>query len=127
MNSFFSFNNKKITYDENNIAIKVSKKHKGDYKNLSLNSLSSGEKQIISLFTRLLLKDTNEDIKYWIIIDEPELSLSIEWQKILLPSILKTNKCEFLLATTHSPFIFSNDLKTHTSDLSLEMKESDSE
>lgn len=127
LNHFFSFNNKKIIYDENSIAIRVSKKYQGEYKLLSLSNLSSGEKQIISLFTQLLLKDTNEDIKYWIIIDEPELSLSIEWQKILLPNILKTNKCEFLFATTHSPFIFSNDLKNYTSDLSLEMKESNNE
>lgn len=127
LNQFFSFNNKKIIYDESSISIRVSKKYQGEYKVLSLNNLSSGEKQIISLFTRLLLKDTNEEIKYWVIIDEPELSLSIEWQKILLPNILKTNKCEFLFATTHSPFIFSNNLKNYTSDLSLEMKESNNE
>ncbi|WP_060466088.1 MULTISPECIES: AAA family ATPase [unclassified Acinetobacter] len=126
-NEFFNFNNKKIIYDENNVDIKILKKYKKEYKTIELNNLSSGEKQIISLFTRLLLKETSEEVKYWIIIDEPELSLSIEWQKILLPNILKTDRCEFLFATTHSPFIFSNDLKINTADLSLEMKESNND
>lgn len=126
-NEFFKFNHKKIIYDENNVDIKILKKYKNEYKTIELNNLSSGEKQIISLFTRLLLKETNQEVKYWVIIDEPELSLSIEWQKILLPNILKTDRCEFLFATTHSPFIFSNDLKLNTADLSLEMKESNND
>jgi len=29
---------------------------------------------------------------------------------MLLPDILKSNKCIFLLAATHSPFIYENEL-----------------
>ena len=45
-----------------------------------------------------------------ILFDEPELSLSMLWQKQLLPDILHSNKCSFLMAVTHSPFIFDNEL-----------------
>ncbi len=100
-------------------------------KELSFNVFSSGEKQIVSLFAKLYLLPLNDldwsnesklldnltNKKFWIIFDEPELSLSVEWQKNLLPDILDSNRCDFLFVTTHSPFIFKNDLKFSTSDI----------
>ena len=71
-------------------------------KEIKLNELSSGEKQIISLFAYLYLTDEN----YFIIFDEPELSISIFWQKTLLSDIENSNKTEGLLVATHSPYIF---------------------
>ena len=41
----------------------------------------------------------------------------MEWQKTLLPDIINSGKCQFLLATTHSPFIFDNELEEITVDL----------
>jgi hypothetical protein len=73
--------------------------------------LSSGEKQIISLFSKLYLETERPCV---LIIDEPELSVSIEWQRTLLPDILKSQKCRLLIAATHSPFIFDNDLNIYT-------------
>lgn len=75
---------------------------------LGPDSLSSGEKQIASLFTHILLSGSAS--KYLVIIDEPELSISVEWQKIFLPHILATGLCEGLVAVTHSPFMFENSL-----------------
>lgn len=80
---------------------------------VELKDLSSGEKQIISLFTHLVLSDKD----YFIIIDEPELSLSVPWQEKLLNDILGLNKCRGLLAVTHSPFIFQNNLRRYTHSL----------
>ncbi|NYT66895.1 AAA family ATPase [Alcaligenaceae bacterium] len=74
---------------------------------LPFGSLSSGEKQIISIFSRLLLEGKK---RHLILIDEPELSLSIEWQRRFLPDILKANSCAQLIAITHSPFVFENEL-----------------
>jgi predicted ATP-binding protein involved in virulence len=48
---------------------------------------------------------------YILIVDEPELSLSVPWQKTLLPDILNTGNCQHIFAVTHSPFIFSNELR----------------
>jgi len=39
--------------------------------------------------------------------------LSIFWQKKLLPDILNSGKCTFMLAVTHSPFIYDNDLQNY--------------
>jgi predicted ATPase len=45
-----------------------------------------------------------------VLIDEPELSLSLDWQKHLLPDVINSPGCAQLLAITHSPFIFDNEL-----------------
>lgn len=83
-------------------------KPKIDYKDLS-----SGEKQIVSLFSHLILNKK----KYFIIIDEPELSLSVPWQERFLTDIVHSGGCLGLLAVTHSPFIFKNELKIYTHSL----------
>lgn len=74
--------------------------------NLELNDLSSGEKQVVSLIAHLYLEPRNK----LVLIDEPELSLSIEWQKKILPDIARSPRCKQLLAITHSPFIFDNEM-----------------
>lgn len=78
---------------------------------IKLSMLSSGEKQIVSLFSHLYLSDYDD---FFIIIDEPELSLSVPWQKTFLTDMLKSQKCKGLVAVTHSPFIYSNELESKT-------------
>lgn len=106
-------NKKRIVYDEANVDISIIETTRGnspiDFKNLS-----SGEKQIISLFSKLYLESSGDFI---LLFDEPELSLSIEWQRLLLPDILESGRCKLLLAATHSPFIFDNDLDLNAKDL----------
>lgn len=106
-------NDKEVVYDESNVTIKIIRKK--NRKEVDIESLSSGEKQIISLFALLYIQK-KDDLA--IFFDEPELSLSIEWQKTLLPDIVSSGKCRFLFSTTHSPFIFENDLEGNTVDLS---------
>lgn len=81
---------------------------------IEMRSLSSGEKQIVSIFANIYLGDSNN---YCLIIDEPELSLSVEWQKTLLPDIMNSGRCIFLAAVTHSPFIYQNNLFDYAKDL----------
>lgn len=83
---------------------------------LPLGALSSGEKQIVSIFARLYL-DAGK--RYLILIDEPELSLSMEWQQKFLPDVLSTPSCVQLIAITHSPFTFDNDLDPYAGPLEL--------
>ncbi|WP_413625440.1 AAA family ATPase [Luteibacter sp. Lutesp34] len=73
---------------------------------IPLDSLSSGEKQIVSMMSRLYLTSNPKVV----LIDEPELSLSIDWQKRILPDLLDSGSVVQLLAITHSPFIFENEL-----------------
>lgn len=120
-NKTFVFDSDKLSF---NIELNKSKKKVND--TITLSSLSSGEKQIVSIFAKLYLlhlvepnfKQVNKDNNgYWIIFDEPELSLSVKWQRMFLEDIWKSGKCDFLFATTHSPFIFDNDFKYYTSHL----------
>jgi predicted ATPase len=97
---------KEIFYDESDIKIYVKSQRTNN--EIDLKYLSSGEKQIISMFSKVYLSDL--DKRFYILFDEPELSLSMTWQKQLLPDILNSNKCDFLMAVTHSPFIFDNEL-----------------
>lgn len=96
---------KEIRYNESNVTIGVYRQGTND--DVQLNKLSSGEKQIISLFSKIYLEFSKD---YIVLFDEPELSLSIEWQKLLLPDIVSSEKCKFLISVTHSPFIFKNEL-----------------
>jgi ABC-type transport system involved in cytochrome c biogenesis ATPase subunit len=75
---------------------------------IGLSDLSSGEKQIVSLFSHLYLSGRD---RYFVLIDEPELSLSVPWQKRFLVDIKKGTFCAGLVATTHSPFIYDNELR----------------
>lgn len=109
---------KKIRYDEGKVIISIVRR-KND-RTVNIENLSSGEKQIIALFARLYLKkEDNLAIFY----DEPELSLSMEWQKKLLPDINNSGKCAFMFVTTHSPFIFENELISNTVDLGTYIEE----
>ena len=80
-------------------------KSKGDNLNIPLNSLSSGEKKIIVIFLHCLF---NEDVP--IIIDEPEISLSIIWQENLLPDLLEKTPIKQVIVATHSSAIISNSI-----------------
>lgn len=83
---------------------------------IDLSVLSSGEKQVVSLFSHLYLDDAENQI---VIIDEPELSLSVPWQKRFLTDILNSSRCGFIFSVTHSPFIYQNELKSSAIDLRL--------
>lgn len=120
------FKNKQIVFDDKTSEIYVNKLTTHN-KNIDVEKLSSGEKQILLFFTKLFLanftNESNINKKIWIIYDEPEISLSIEWQQILIPEIISSGKCDFLFCATHSPFIFKNEYKKYANDLSLEIKE----
>lgn len=85
-----------------------------DDRNIELSELSSGEKQVVSLFSHLYLSGQK---KYLVLIDEPELSLSVPWQRRFLTDIRNGNFCAGLIATTHSPFIYDNKLEKYAHSL----------
>jgi energy-coupling factor transporter ATP-binding protein EcfA2 len=81
---------------------------------LELSDLSSGEKQIVSLFSHMYLSGNN---RFFVLIDEPELSLSVPWQRRFLTDIKNGDFCAGLVAVTHSPFIYDNELKPYAHSL----------
>ena len=69
---------------------------------ISSDILSAGEKQMLSfLCYNAFSKNTA------IFIDEPELSLHVDWQDILLPILLEQTTGNQFFVATHSPFIYT--------------------
>jgi len=71
-------------------------------RDIDLRDLSSGEKQLIIFLTETLLR---EQRPYIFLADEPELSLHIEWQEILVSTILEISPGAQIFFATHSPDI----------------------
>ncbi|MEY2701959.1 MAG: hypothetical protein RLY43_592, partial [Bacteroidota bacterium] len=96
-----SDNQKQIIFEENG-------------KEMSINQLSSGEKQIVFRGS-FLLKDKESSKGALILIDEPETSLHPTWQMKILNFFKKLfidkngEQTSQLIVTTHSPFIIHNN------------------
>jgi predicted ATP-binding protein involved in virulence len=81
--------------------------------------LSSGEKQILAILLTVLVED---DQPYVLFMDEPEVSLHIEWQKRLIDLCLELNPHVQIILTTHSPAVIMNgwvDAVTEVTDITL--------
>ena len=69
-----------------------------------INSLSSGEIQLVVILTHLYFNPEVERANVFII-DEPELSLHVQWQEKFVDGIMEASReTQFILAT-HSPTI----------------------
>ena len=97
LNSMFAETDKKISLNINN-------KFEIEYRNtlISFESLSSGEKQIIYIFLKVVIASNSGAI---ILMDEPEISLHLSWQEKLLTEIRKINDISQIIIVTHSPAI----------------------
>ena len=79
--------------------------------------MSSGEKQILIILLTVLVQDNQP---YVLFMDEPEVSLHVEWQKRLIDLILSLNPNVQIILTTHSPAVVMNgwmDKVTEVSDI----------
>ena len=102
---------KKFKYSTSNFDFTI--EHHGTEgadRTLELSDLSSGEKQIVSVFCHLYLSGEGNHL---VLIDEPELSLSVTWQRTFLTDIRGGQFCSGLVATTHSPFVYDNGLRQY--------------
>jgi len=81
--------------------------------------LSSGEKQMLAILLTVLVEDNQP---YVLFMDEPEVSLHIEWQKRLIDLCLELNPHVQIILTTHSPAVIMNgwmDSVTEVSDIEV--------
>lgn len=108
-----SQDDKVLKLDRRNLKVNVSSV--STRRKIPLDSLSSGEKQMISLFARLYLYPGRK----LVLIDEPELSLSLDWQRKILLDIVNAPSCVQVVAITHSPFVFDNALEPFATPLRL--------
>ena len=92
-------------------------KEGSDEETISLAMLSAGEKQLLLMLLTVFLMDERPAV---LLMDEPEVSLHIEWQERLIKSLRKLNSNCQLIVTTHSPSIFASgweDRITYIEDL----------
>lgn len=84
---------------------------------ISLEQLSSGEKQLLLILLKVFLQEKKPAI---LLMDEPEVSLHISWRQQLLDALRRLNEnCQIILST-HSPSIFAKgwgDKITYMEDL----------
>jgi ABC-type glutathione transport system ATPase component len=81
--------------------------------------LSSGEKQMLIILLTVLVEDNQP---YVLFMDEPEVSLHIEWQKRLIDLICELNQHVQIILTTHSPAVVMNgwmESVTEVSDITV--------
>ena len=79
--------------------------------------LSSGEKQMLVILLTVLVQDNAHCALF---MDEPEISLHIEWQQRLITLIRSLNPNVQIILTTHSPALIMNgwvDAVTEVSDI----------
>lgn len=69
---------------------------------LTINNLSAGEKQLLTFVSYNIFH--NDTIFF---IDEPELSLHVDWQNKLFSLLKEQNPSNQFIISTHSPFIYS--------------------
>jgi hypothetical protein len=96
IDDLFYENGKEVDREENEISFLS-----GEQK-IKTNQLSAGEKQLLIILMTVLVQDNKPSILF---LDEPEISLHIDWQKKLIGYIRELNpNCQVILAT-HSPAI----------------------
>lgn len=89
--------NKKMVFKDTGINVETDQGQ-----DISLASLSSGEKQILWIFILILLAEENT-----LLIDEPEISMHVDWQEKLLSGMQQLNSKAQIIAATHSPGIMA--------------------
>jgi hypothetical protein len=88
---------KEVILTDNSIEVKAM-----NQKIIRLAWLSSGEKQLLRILLETLIAEKNT-----IIIDEPELSMHVDWQRRLIAAMRTLNPHAQIIMATHSPEIMA--------------------
>ncbi|MDD7318491.1 MAG: AAA family ATPase [Prevotella sp.] len=109
VDDLFRDTGKKIVRTENEIRFS----HIGE--TLVPYQLSSGEKQMLVILLTVLVEDRQP---YILFMDEPEVSLHVDWQERLINIILDMNPNVQVILTTHSPAVIMNGWMGHVTEVS---------
>lgn len=108
LNSFFKETKREFFIDDNGFLVLRKKTNRGDG-NASLNirwyDLSKGEKNLLTL---LLLAYSNKGKDTIFLLDEPDLSMHISWQKKLIKTLINLAPNSKFIIATHSPAMITN-------------------
>ena len=109
VDDLFSETGKKIVRTENEIRFSQIGETLVPYQ------LSSGEKQVLAILLTVLVEDEQP---YVLFMDEPEVSLHVDWQQRLIDLILELNPNVQIILTTHSPAVITNGWMDHVTEVS---------
>ena len=108
VDKLFAETGKKLIRTKNEIAFMQIGEELQPYK------LSSGEKQMLAILLTVLIEDHQH---YTLFMDEPEVSLHIDWQQKLIDMILMLNPNVQIVLTTHSPAVIMNGWMDHVTEV----------
>ncbi|HAH2694021.1 hypothetical protein A8M40_23540 [Escherichia coli] len=109
MNTYLKDSAKRIRRTSSEIIIEC--KRAG---NLTYKALSSGERQLLYMMLKVVNSRGENTI---ILMDEPEISLHLNWQENLIDSIKEINPKAQLIIVTHSPGIVMNGYRDSFRDM----------
>ncbi len=90
--------NKEVRFTDESIQVTS---HSGE--KIGLESLSSGEKHLLRILVEALLVGESS-----LIVDEPEISMHVDWQKELIHSLRALNQTAQFIFATHSPEVLAD-------------------
>ena len=99
IDELFADTNKKIDRQSNEIQF-VQTNGNGTTEMITPYQLSSGEKQMLAILLTVLVENREP---YALLMDEPEISLHIDWQQRLIDLIRQLNPNAQIILSTHSP------------------------
>ncbi len=99
IDELFADTNKKIDRKSNEIQF-VQTNGNGSTEMITPYQLSSGEKQMLAILLTVLVENREP---YALLMDEPEISLHIDWQQRLIDLIRQLNPNAQIILSTHSP------------------------
>ncbi len=99
IDELFADTNKKINRKSNEIQF-VQTNGNGTTEMITPYQLSSGEKQMLAILLTVLVENREP---YALLMDEPEISLHIDWQQRLIDLIRQLNPNAQIILSTHSP------------------------
>jgi len=93
---------KSIEIDEDGVIIKFN----GSDEKHTIANLSSGERHLLVLLTVFIIEGRERNI---LMIDEPEISLNLKWQRKLMPLLSELAPNAQIIVASHSPSIAKAD------------------
>lgn len=108
IDSLFVDTGKVVLRDRNEIVLSQWGEELSPYK------LSSGEKQMLIILLTVLVENHEP---YTLFMDEPEISLHIEWQQKMISIIRDLNPNAQIIMTTHSPAVIMDGWADHVTDV----------
>lgn len=109
IDNLFNDTGKKVDRDNNELMFLSGKDKLTPYQ------LSSGEKQILVILLTVLVQDNKPSLLF---MDEPEISLHLDWQRKLIQYIKELNPNVQIILATHSPGIILEGWADKVSEMS---------